>query len=175
MLSPYDEFPVHQTTRPLSMVVDTNTGFDDGYYFGAFSAEEQTFCFQGLRISPNTDLIGGYVGLLRDGRQRTLRFGRTWRERCATEVGPYRLTAVEPYRHIRLELAPNESGTSDTTASCSMASSVRNTRYTLAPSRRTVGSGPAPARPSCSSTVRTLRSGFPEHGRRSLPFRSVEV
>jgi hypothetical protein len=112
VLSPYDEFPVHQTSRPLSVVADTNTGFDDGYYFGAFSAEERTFCFQGLRISPNTDLIGGYVGLLRDGKQRTVRFSRTWRDHCATEVGPYRITVVEPYRHIRLELAPNESGLS---------------------------------------------------------------
>lgn len=112
MLSPYDELPVHQTSRPLSMVADTNTGFDDGYYFGAFSAVDQSFCFQGLRISPNTDLIGGYVGLQRNGRQRTVRFSRTWRDKCATEVGPYRLSVVIPYRHIRLELAPNDSGLS---------------------------------------------------------------
>ncbi|MCR8898837.1 hypothetical protein NWF34_17970 [Gordonia sp. GONU] len=112
MLSPYDELPVHQTSQPLSVVSDTNTGFDDGYYFGAFSAEAKTFCFQGLRISPNTDLIGGYVGLNRDGLQRTVRFSRTWREKCELEVGPYRITVVEPYRHIRLELAPNESGLS---------------------------------------------------------------
>ncbi|MFI7195149.1 hypothetical protein ACIBQ0_35930 [Nocardia nova] len=110
MLSPYDEYPVHQTSRPLSVVADTSTGFDDGYYFGAFSAVEQTFCFQGLRISPNTDLIGGYVGLQRNGRQRTVRFSRTWRDNCATEVGPYRISVIEPYRHIRLELAPNDSG-----------------------------------------------------------------
>lgn len=110
MLSPYDELPVHQTSRPLSVVADTNSGFDDGYYFGAFSAAEQTFCFQGLRISPNTDLIGGYVGLHRNGRQRTLRFSRIWRDNCATEVGPYRISILRPYRHIRLELEPNESG-----------------------------------------------------------------
>ncbi|MBD0859829.1 hypothetical protein IA539_01170 [Gordonia sp. zg691] len=112
MLSPYDELPIHQTSHPVSVVTDTSTGFDDGYYFGAFSAEEKTFCFQGLRISPNTDLIGGYVGLNRDGLQRTVRFSRTWRDNCELEVGPYRITVVEPYRHIRLELAPNESGLS---------------------------------------------------------------
>jgi hypothetical protein len=110
MLSPYDEFPVHQTSRPLSVVADTNLGFDDGYYFGAFSAREQTFCFQGLRISPNTDLIAGYVGLQRNGRQRTVRFSRTWRDECDTRVGPYRISVIEPFRHIRLELEPNESG-----------------------------------------------------------------
>lgn len=110
MLSPYDELPVHQTSRPLSVVADTNLAFDDGYYFGAFSAVEQTFCYQGLRISPNTDLIGGYVGVQRAGRQRTVRFSRTWRGDYDLAVGPYRVTIVEPYRHIRLQLAPNESG-----------------------------------------------------------------
>jgi hypothetical protein len=112
VLSPYDELPVHQTSRPLSVVADTSTGFDDGYYFGAFSAVDETFCFQGLRISPNTDVIGGYVGLQRGGRQRTVRFSRTWRDECETSVGPYRITVVVPYRHLRLELAPNESGLS---------------------------------------------------------------
>ncbi len=112
VLSPYDELPVHQTSRPLSVVADTSTGFDDGYYFGAFSAVDQTFCFQGLRILPNTDLVGGYVGLHRGGRQRTVRFSRTWRDVCDTAVGPYRITVVTPYRHIRLQLAPNESGLS---------------------------------------------------------------
>ncbi|MGQ4599627.1 hypothetical protein [Nocardia sp. R6R-6] len=28
VLSPYDEFPVRQTGRPLSVVADTNAGFD---------------------------------------------------------------------------------------------------------------------------------------------------
>lgn len=112
MLGPYDELPVHQTSQPISMVADTNTGFDDGYYFGAFSAEKQTFCFQGLRVSPNTDIVGGYVGLQRAGRQRTVRFSRTWRELQDTQIGPYRITVREPYRDIRLELKENESGLS---------------------------------------------------------------
>lgn len=112
MLSPYDELPVHQTSRPLSVVADTNLAFDDGYYFGAFSAVDQTFCFQGLRLSPNTDLIGGYVGVQRNGRQRTVRFSRTWRGHHDLVIGPYRMTIVEPYRHIRLELDHNESGIS---------------------------------------------------------------
>jgi hypothetical protein len=112
VLSPYDELPVHQTSRPLTIVANTDNGFDDGYYFGAFSAEEQSFLFSGLRISPNTDLVGGYLGLMRGGRQRTVRFSRTWREQCETTVGPYRLTVVEAYRHLHLQLDANESGLS---------------------------------------------------------------
>jgi hypothetical protein len=112
MLSPYDELPVHQTPFPVSVVSNTDPGFDDGYYFGAFSAEDRVFLFQGLRINPNTDLVGGYVGFMRDGLQRTVRFSRTWRELCDTWVGPYRIQVIEPYREIRLTLEENPSGMS---------------------------------------------------------------
>lgn len=110
MLSPYDELPVHQTSYPLSVVTNTDPGFDDGYFFSVFSADHRTVCFQGLRINPNTDIVGGYVGFIRDGVQRTVRFSRTWRELCDTVVGPYRIQVVEPYRDIRLTLDDNPSG-----------------------------------------------------------------
>lgn len=109
-LSPYDELPVHQTPYPLSVVANTDPGFDDGYFFGVFSADTGTFCFQGLRINPNTDIVGGYVGLFRNGIQRTVRFSRTWRELCDTTVGPYRIAIDEPYRDIHLTLDDNVSG-----------------------------------------------------------------
>jgi hypothetical protein len=110
MLSPYDEFPAHQTPFPVSIVSNTDPGFDDGYYFGAFSAEDRAFTFQGMRINPNTDLVGGYVGFSSDGIQRTVRFSRTWRELSDTWVGPYRIQVIEPFREIRLTLADNPSG-----------------------------------------------------------------
>lgn len=110
MLSPFDELPVHQTPYPLSVVANTDNGFDDGYWFGAFSAEDRVFCFSGLRINPNTDMVGGYFGVMRDGIQRTLRFSRTWRDDPALTVGPYRLEVVEPYRHLRITVADNPSG-----------------------------------------------------------------
>lgn len=110
MLSPYDELPVHQTPYPLARVADSDHGFDDGYFFGVFCPEQRIFCFQGLRINPNTNLVGGYAGINRAGTQRTVRFSRTWRDNIATEIGPYRIEIIEPYRDIRLSLDDNESG-----------------------------------------------------------------
>lgn len=112
MLSPYDEFPVHQTPYPLSRVANSDPGFDDGYFFGVFSPKHKIFCFQGLRINPNTDIVGGYAAVNRAGIQRTVRFGRTWRQQCSTAVGPYRIEVVDPYRDIHLTLEENGSGLS---------------------------------------------------------------
>lgn len=110
MLSPYDELPVHQTTHPLAVVSNTDPGFDDGYFFGVFSAFDPCFCFMGMRINPNTDIVGGYVGVMRNGIQRTVRFSRTWRELCDTTIGPFRIAVLEPYRDIHLTLDDNPSG-----------------------------------------------------------------
>jgi hypothetical protein len=110
VLGPYDEFPAHQLPYPVSVVSNTDPGFDDGYYFGIFSAEDRAFLFTGLRVNPNTDLVGGYAAFMRDGIQRTVRFSRTWRELSDTWIGPYRIQVVEPFREIRLTLQDNPSG-----------------------------------------------------------------
>jgi hypothetical protein len=45
MLTPFDEMPVHQTPYPFSVPASTDVAFDDGYYFGVFSADQQLFLF----------------------------------------------------------------------------------------------------------------------------------
>ena len=109
MLTRYDEFPVHQSPYPFSIVPITDYSFDDGYYFGVFSADEGLFLFQGMRVNPNNDMIGGYAGVMLDGVQRTVRFKRPWRPDCDTRIGPYRYDFVEPFRRIHLELDDNPS------------------------------------------------------------------
>jgi len=53
MLTPYDEFPVHQYSRPFSELPNTDVSWDDGYYFGVYAAEAKLFLFTGMRITPH--------------------------------------------------------------------------------------------------------------------------
>lgn len=112
MLTPYDEYPVHQASRPFSYIPSTDYSWDDGYYFGAFNAELGIHLATGARVNPNTDMIGGYVLLNIRGHQRTLRFNRCWRRNFNVEVGPWKVEFVVPMKTIRLTLAENESGIS---------------------------------------------------------------
>jgi hypothetical protein len=112
VLTPYDELPVHQSPYPFSVVPITDYSFDDGYYFGVFSADEEVFLFQGLRVNPNNDMVGGYAGLMIGGRQYTVRFKRPWRPQFDTRVGPYSFRVVEPFTELRLTLAANDSALS---------------------------------------------------------------
>jgi hypothetical protein len=111
-LTPYDEFPVHQAPYPVSYVPSTDYAWDEGYFYGAYSADEQVLLLTGMRINPNADIIGAHLGVNVRGRQRTVRISREWRKHWYTQAGPLRYDVIEPYRNIRLVLEPNESGLS---------------------------------------------------------------
>lgn len=110
MLTPYDEFPVHQASRPFSYIPSTDYNWDDGYYFGVFSPAEGVHLSTGARINPNSDMIGGYALLNVRGHQTTLRFNRCWRRNFNVEIGPWKVEFVELMKRIRLTLGANESG-----------------------------------------------------------------
>lgn len=109
MLTPYDEFPVHQAAGPFSEIPVTDYSWDDGYWFGVFEPDSRVFFGTGLRVNPNTDMVGGYAMLNVAGRQFTVRFNRCWRPSFDLSIGPYRIDFVEPLRVIRLRLADNDS------------------------------------------------------------------
>jgi len=108
-LTPYDEFPVHQAPYPVSYVPATDYAWDEGFFYGVYSSEAQLLMLTGMRMNPNADILGAHVGINLQGRQRTARLSRTWRQHWYTQIGPLRYDVLEPYRDIHLRLEPNES------------------------------------------------------------------
>lgn len=108
-LTALDDFPFHQALAPIPMPATSDTRFNDGYYFGFFT--EGQFAFFGLRLHPNNNVMDGFAGAVTGGEQRTVRASRALRPKVdALEVGPLRLTIVEPMRAQRLELLDNPTG-----------------------------------------------------------------
>lgn len=110
MLSPYDELFVHQTPETFAEVSSSDLGWDDGTYLGVYSAVHRCFLFAGMRVSPNSDMIGGYVGIAAGGRQRTVRFSRPWRSDMSTSIGPMHLEVVRPFEEVRLRVDECDAG-----------------------------------------------------------------
>ncbi len=110
MLTPYDEFPIHQHSRPFSEIPVTDLSWDDGYFFGVYSTAHRVTLFTGLRVTPNNDVVGAYAGINLAGRQRTLRLSRRWRPDFGVGIGPLQYRFVEAFKEISLALAPNPSG-----------------------------------------------------------------
>lgn len=109
MISQYDEYPVHQSPYPFAQIPVTDYSWNEGYYFGLYNADEGVFLFSGMRVNPNTDMIGAYAGLGVRGRQYTARFSRPWRAHMETAIGPLKYTFVEPLKTIHLALEENDS------------------------------------------------------------------
>ncbi|TYL55455.1 hypothetical protein FXB39_03730 [Nocardioides sp. BGMRC 2183] len=110
MLTPYDEFPVHQSPHPFSLIPSTDYGWDDGYYFGMMNARDRMFLDVNFRVNPNTDMVGGAALFVKDDRQFVLRLNRVWRDDFALRIGPLSLEILEPLRTWRLRLEENDSG-----------------------------------------------------------------
>jgi hypothetical protein len=110
VLTPYDEFPVHQTPQPFSHIPSTDYSWDEGYWFAIFNPEEKMFVGVGARVNPNTDMFGGYAFINRDGIQRTVRFSRAWRRNFELDIGPLHIRFPEPLKTIQLTLDRNASG-----------------------------------------------------------------
>ena len=109
MINQYDEYPVHQAPYPFSYIPSTDYAWNEGYYFGLYNADEGVFLFAGMRVNPNTDMIGGYAGVSDRGQQTTARFSRPWRAHADTSIGPYSIRFVEPLQQIRMTLESHDS------------------------------------------------------------------
>ena len=109
MLTRYDEFPIHQTPYPFAESNITDYSFDDGYFFSVFCADADLFLMTGMRVNQNTDMIGGYAGVMFRGQQYTARFSREWRPDCDTYIGPLRYSFDRPFEDIHLTLGDNDS------------------------------------------------------------------
>ncbi|WP_114951604.1 hypothetical protein [Sphingosinicella terrae] len=111
-LTPYDEYPVHATPYPMSYVPNTDYAWDDGYFFMIYDLDAGIQMWNGMRIAPNSNIIGGHSAFNVRGVQRTLRLSRIWRDDFSVAIGPLRYEFIEPLRATRMVLEPNESGMS---------------------------------------------------------------
>lgn len=109
MISQYDEYPVHQSPHPFAQIPATDYSWNEGYFFGLYNADLGVFLFSGMRVNPNTDMIGAYAGLGIRGRQYTTRFSRPWRAHMDTSIGPLTYAFLEPLKSIQLTLEENDS------------------------------------------------------------------
>lgn len=114
-LSGYDEFFVHQASEPFTQTPSTDYAWDDGMFVSIFDTAKRVHVYAGLRVNPNSGMIGGYAGIVHKGQMRTIRFKRPWgpiREEpdLSLRVGPFTYAVTKPLSEIVLTLADNVGG-----------------------------------------------------------------
>jgi hypothetical protein len=111
MLSPLDDYPVHQIAEPIRHVATSDRNFYDRYYFNLHGCSDELFLVMGLGQYPNLGTTDAFAVVLRDGVQRVVRASRELgNDRMDTRVGPLRIEVIEGLRKLRVICEPNEWG-----------------------------------------------------------------
>ena len=118
MLTPFDDYPIHQTPEPIAQPSTGDRNFYDRYFFngyglsspgGATGAEVYFAAAWGLY--PNRSVADAAFSVMRGGEQISVHASRRAPlDRVDMAVGPITIEVVEPLRRLRIVLRPNDSG-----------------------------------------------------------------
>lgn len=115
MLTPADEYLIHQTPYTFDTVFTSDRNFYDRYFFNGYSRDGGVFFALGMGVYPNMGIMDCAFSVIPDGgkTQRTVRASRRLgRDRMNTRVGPIAVQPIEPLRRGRLRVAKNRWGIS---------------------------------------------------------------
>jgi hypothetical protein len=109
MLSPLDDYPVHQVAEVIRHVGTSDRNFYDRYYFNLYSRAGDVFCVFGYGQYPNLGTADAFVCVTDGLVHRVVRGSRELgADRMDTTVGPLRVEIVEPLHKVRVVSEPGE-------------------------------------------------------------------
>ena len=111
MLTPMDDFLIHQTADTIDRVATSDRNFYDRYYFNCHDLNGELFMVMGMAAYPNTGIIDAFVtAVQRNERQVAVAASRELLgDRSKTVVGPIGVEVQEGLRRFRVWCDPNES------------------------------------------------------------------
>lgn len=111
MLTPLDDYPIHQVPKPIALAGTTDHNAYGRYWFGAFERSGRFIVEGAFGRYPNLGVVDGSLAIAIDGVQHAFHAsGACPDDPRDTHVGPLRVTIVEPMRALRIDLAPNDTG-----------------------------------------------------------------
>jgi hypothetical protein len=116
MVSPLDEYPLHQVPLPVTWAGTSDRNFYDRSYFNAHDGSGDLFLVTGLGYYPNLGTKDAFVLLRRGHEQTAVHLGEPIDDdRLDQRVGAYRVEVSEPLRRLRVVLEETEGVAMDLT------------------------------------------------------------
>jgi len=104
-LTPFDDYPIHQTAQPVAHPADGDPNRYDRYYFNCYDRSGEWYAAIGMGLYPNRGVIDAAFSIARGDLQRSVfGSGRAPADRARTAVGPVTLDVVEPLRTNRIRV-----------------------------------------------------------------------
>src|SRR5919106_851579 len=110
MLSPMDDYPLHQVAEPIRNVGTSDRNFYDRYYFNLHDCSDELMLIFGLGQYPNLGVQDAFACVRMGDKHRVVRASREMGDRMDTSVGPFRVQVLEGLKKVRVVLEPNEHG-----------------------------------------------------------------
>ena len=110
MLSPADDYPIHQVAEVMRHPGTSDRNFYDRYYFNIYPTSADMFAVFGMGQYPNLGTADAFLAVS-DGRlHRVVRASRELgADRMDTSVGPLRVEVLEGLKRLRVVLEPGQS------------------------------------------------------------------
>lgn len=110
MLTPADDYPLHQTPEPMAFA-GTDRNFYDRFFFNGYSADGDIFFALALGVYPQLNVMDASFSLSIGGRQSNLRASKEMLgDRLDLSIGPIAVEIVRPFGETRIRISDNESG-----------------------------------------------------------------
>lgn len=101
MLTPFDDYPIHQTPLPIAHPATGDPNHYDRFWFNGYT--EDFYFAVGMAVYPNRGIIDAAISVVHNGVQRSVfASGRIPADRTQTRVGPLTIDIVEPLRVTRV-------------------------------------------------------------------------
>jgi hypothetical protein len=138
MITPGDDYPLHQTSRPVR-----HAGFHrnlyDRFFFNGYTRDGSAFFAVAHGQYPGRDIADGAFSVIVDGVQHNVRASRRLGDdRLDTSVGPLAITIVEPLKVLRVEVDDRESGVAASLTFTARGPAFEEPHYLLEAGERTV-------------------------------------
>jgi hypothetical protein len=132
MLTPFDDYPLHQTSQPVAHTAQSSLNHYDRYFFNGYSRDGSLYFAAALGLYPNRKVMDAAFAVLRDGEEiSVIASRRAPLDPTETRVGPISITVEEPFRRLRVRVEPNESGLTADLVFGARSPVVEEPRFTL--------------------------------------------
>lgn len=102
MLTPADDFPLHQTADPIAFS-GTDRNFYDRFFFNGYDLESDTFFAVALGVYPQLNIMDASFSVVHNGLQTNLRASKEMQgDRLNLNVGPITIEIIRPLEETRI-------------------------------------------------------------------------
>ncbi|MGE4322632.1 MAG: hypothetical protein AB7E60_06325 [Sphingobium sp.] len=112
ILSKFDDFPIQQTSEPISYLATSDRNAYGRYWFNGYDPDGEFYFGVAFAVYPHREVMDCALSIVRkDGTQDSFRASRRMRgDRTDLRVGPMRLEISEPMRTVRVTIDKNSTG-----------------------------------------------------------------